>query len=75
MHLIKAKGLKKKLTSKIFPSFSYLRVLGLHDKHTEGQDRDTILTGTEAKISGAMPPTSSSGLVSQFYNKSRKWAI
>lgn len=29
----------------------------------------------EAKISVAMPPTSSSGHVSKFYNKSRKQAI
>lgn len=32
-------------------------------------------TGMEAKISGAMPPTSSSGLVSKICSKSRKEAI
>lgn len=32
-------------------------------------------TGMEAKISGDMPPTSSSGLVSKFCNKSTKQAV
>lgn len=76
--LDKQNASRKKLTNKKFLWVSYLRVWGLHDKHIKGHNRYTLpfsQTGMEAKISGAMPPTSSSGLVSKFCNKSVKQAI
>lgn len=76
MHLIRPKCLKKNFTHKGVP-ISFLPECGLHDKQrkTIGTRFPSPKRGMEAKISVAMPPTSSSGHVSKFYNKSRKQAI